>query len=128
MTNATKIRISTRLREIQKMRLEKGHNMLAIETSPPTVIDLASLEGVEVDTAMFARGSRLMAEGRVHTNSLYPWKFTVSGDPTPLGTTLYFVDLASRECSCLWFQNTGSICKHLIAALLTHMENTTPVV
>ncbi len=128
MTATTKERISERLGKVSTLRLEKGHEMLAIETSPPKVIDLASLEGVEIGKAMFARGQRLKVDNRVHSNSLYPWKFTVSGDPTELGTTLYFVDLATVNCSCLWFENTGVICKHLVAALLAHMENTTPVV
>ena len=106
------------------MKVQKGTVTHQLETQLLTVIDLKNLEGVEVNHRLYLRGQELRRKNRVHRNSTYPWRFVVSGDRTPKGSTLYFVDLASFECSCMWFINTKKICKHQVAALIVHAEET----
>lgn len=118
MTNST-----ARLRRLTTREITKGANMPAIPVREiPNIVDVNSLEGVKVKAPIYNRGVEIARRGRVKVNSLYPWKFTVSGDRGPLGSTLYFVDLSQMSCSCLWNQNTGGVCKHMVAALLTHMK------
>jgi hypothetical protein len=100
--------------------------MHVLENHPPKVINLRDLQGVNVNRKIFARAQRLYKKGHVRQNPHYSWLFTVSGGRSPEGLSLYFVNLAEFSCACLWFKNTGQPCKHLIAALLLHMENTTP--
>lgn len=90
---------------------------------PNTTIDLNKLENTQISKTILQRGMNLKALGRVHPAPLYPWKFLVSGDNSINGTSLYSVDLAEHECSCMWFINTGTTCKHLVAALLVYIEN-----
>lgn len=104
------------------MRGTKGDRQMAYESAPPTVIDLNKLTGVQVSESIFNRGTLLYAAGKVRRNTLYPWKFTVSGDEGVNGITLYFVDLSSYQCSCMWFVNTGTPCKHIIAALISYQK------
>lgn len=101
---------------------------MALETRPhPKIINLYSLKGEQVDVSVFQRGANLKTQGRVRVNDLYPWKYIVSGDDHATGTTLYFIDLSSYECSCLYFSNTGKTCKHLVGALLDYWERHQPV-
>lgn len=93
-----------------------------LEARPNTTIDLKRLEGKEISTKILQRGMNLKAQGKAKRNSLYPWRFMVSGDKTDIGITAYQVDIATHTCSCAWFTNTGSTCKHLVAALLVFME------
>lgn len=88
----------------------------------PTIVDVNSLKGVKVKESIYNRGLEISVRGKVRVNTLYPWKYTVSGDLGPLGSALYFVDLSEMSCSCLWNKNTGGVCKHLVAALLDYMR------
>lgn len=118
MTNTT-----ARLRRLSDTEITKGDNMPAMPVREiPSIVDVNSLKGVKVNMTIYNRGVAIAHRGSVKVNSLYPWKFTVSGDYGPLGSTLYFVDLSSMSCSCLWNKNTGGVCKHMVAALLTHMK------
>lgn len=94
-----------------------------LERNPNLTIDLKKLENVKIPRTILQRGMNLKAQGRAKRNSLYPWRFMVSGDKGDSGVTAYQVDIAEHTCSCLWFTNTGSTCKHLVAALLVFMES-----
>lgn len=93
-----------------------------LETRPNVTIDLKKLENVKIPRTILQRGMNLKAQGKARRNSLYPWKFLVTGDRSETGVAAYQVDIAEHECSCMWFVNTGSTCKHLVAALLVFME------
>jgi uncharacterized Zn finger protein len=121
--NAGENPISTaRVKGLSTTKITKGTKKMTYQNQPPRVIDLNTLQGESVNERVVARGVELVKKGRVHQNSLYPWRFNVSGDQGETGATLYVVDLSTYECSCLWYLNTHSTCKHLVAALLTHME------
>lgn len=112
-----------RIRKIGFIEGTKGELYMALETKPhPKIINLHNLKGEQVDVGLFQKGVNLHSQGRARVNELYPWKYVVSGDDNASGTTLYFVDLSSYECSCLWFTNTGRTCKHLVAALIDYWQ------
>jgi hypothetical protein len=118
----------TRVRALEKGTITKGDRNPTLPLSTiPHVVDLNTLEGEVIHHSIYNRGVELHKMGRVRVNTLYPWRFTVSGTQHDLGAALYFVDLSTYECSCPWWKNNHSTCKHMVAALLTYMEKTTLV-
>lgn len=112
-----------RLRKIGEIELKERSMSELLADRPHMTIDLRKLEDVKIPRTILKRGMNLKAQGRAKRNSLYPWKFMVSGDRSVTGIAAYSVDIAQHTCSCMWFTNTGSTCKHLIAALLVFMED-----
>lgn len=112
-----------RLRQIGRIHLEKRTMTQALKDRPVTKVQLDTLKGTNIPMTIYNRGRELYQSGRVHQNRLYPWKYTVSGDDHATGTTLYSVDLAVHECSCMYYLNTQSTCKHLVASLLDYINH-----
>lgn len=112
-----------RLRKIGMIELEERSMSDLLATRPNVTIDLKKLENVKIPRTILQRGMNLKAQGKARRNSLYPWKFLVTGDRSETGVAAYQVDIADHSCSCMWFINTGSTCKHLVAALLVFMED-----
>lgn len=110
---------SPQMQQISQTEFSRGMNMRVIDSPPPRIVDLTTLENEQVSLSVFHSGIALEQSGKVKRNSLYPWKFTVSGDSHTDGTNLYFVDLSTYECGCLYFTNTHKTCKHLVAALVS---------
>lgn len=90
---------------------------------PKTEIDISSLSGTSIPRSIFNRGVELNRLKRAKRSPIYPWIYHVSGGDNMTGTTVYSVNLATHSCPCLWNQNTGTTCKHLVAGLLAYIEH-----
>lgn len=121
MSTATRERV----RKVGEIENTKGDRSIGFSPNslPPRIIDLTQMTDEKVPMSIYARGEALWRAGRVRRNTIYPWKFTVSGSEGEDGVVLYFIDLSFYTCSCSYFEHREKTCKHLIAALLTCMAD-----
>ena len=77
----------------------------------------AKMVDSKITPTVLDRGVKMFHNQKVHQSKFYPWIFSVVGD-THQGNSLYEINAATGECSCMYFINrvTQKIsCKHIAA-------------